>query len=218
MQMKKKQVKLTAITPDGTSIGIPPHYWSELAQSDIKDLCRRAGVGVHQRYNTIICMPMFHTQVEIDLARQTVICQDSKLQQTLDIGLLELIVLVYLLNATEVSIGGRPIGVQELKSAHFFQGPHTLMTEPLIERFGNHPERLLATGKGLGAEVLGLADAAIKVWPLPRIPLSYLLWAGDEEFDAQLSFMFDPTIEQHFAADGIWGLVNMTSQCLLADP
>ena len=212
------QVKASALTPDGTSIEIPPQYWEELAGMEIDAICRRAGQGVRHSRDNSIHIPLFHTHVDVDLEQKYVICHDEALQHSLDKGLLELLLLVYLQNAADVPLGGESIGVKELKSAHFFQGPHTLMSDPLIERFGGQPERLIASGKRLGGEALELADAAIKLWPLPRIPLTYLLWAGDEEFSAQLSFLFDPSIERHLAADGIWGLVNMTSNCLLAVP
>ena len=43
----------------------------------------------------------------------------------------------------------------------------------------------------------------------------YLLWRGDEEFEPQLSVLFDRSIEDPLAADAIWGLVNLVSDFLL---
>ncbi|MBW1838075.1 MAG: DUF3786 domain-containing protein, partial [Deltaproteobacteria bacterium] len=56
---------------------------------------------------------------------------------------------------------------------------------------------------------------AYKLSPLPKIPLYYLLWEGDEEFQPHLSILFDRSIESHLSADAIWGLVNLVSIRLL---
>ena len=60
-----------------------------------------------------------------------------------------------------------------------------------------------------------MADAAFRFLPFPKIPLYYLLWDGDDEFAADLNILFDRSIEQHFNADAIWGLVNLVSDMLL---
>ncbi len=62
---------------------------------------------------------------------------------------------------------------------------------------------------------MDLADAAYRLTPLPKIPLYYLLWEGDEEFKPNLSILFDRSIERHLSADAIWGLVILVSDALL---
>jgi hypothetical protein len=51
--------------------------------------------------------------------------------------------------------------------------------------------------------------------PFPKIPLYYVLWAGDEEFEASLSILFDKSIERHLSADAIWGVVAWVSDALV---
>jgi hypothetical protein len=51
-------------------------------------------------------------------------------------------------------------------------------------------------------------------WPFPRIPIYYLLWIGDEEFEASIKILLDRSLEAHFAADATWGLPNFVSYCL----
>ena len=63
-----------------------------------------------------------------------------------------------------------------------------------------------------------LADAAYKFEALPKIPLHYLFWKGDEEFNPRLSVLFDRSIEYHLAADIIWGLVTLVSDAILSVP
>jgi hypothetical protein len=90
-----------------------------------------------------------------------------------------------------------------------------LKKKTLLARFGGKPADLKKAGLQYGASILDLADAAICLTPFPKIPLYYLLWAGDEEFSASLSILFDRSIEHHLSADAIWGIVTWVSDALV---
>jgi hypothetical protein len=110
------------------------------------------------------------------------------------------------------------VSVKELKSAHFFTGPHALKIKPLLDCYGNNLDRFSEAAERARGEVLDLADIAYRFQAFPRVPLYYLLWKGDEEFKPRLSILFDRSIEHHLAADAIWGLVNLVSDVLLSFP
>ena len=67
-------------------------------------------------------------------------------------------------------------------------------------------------------EPLDLADAAFKLLPLPRVPLYYLFWWGDEEFPPLFKVLCHRAIETYFSASGIWFLVNLVCTNLLQGP
>ena len=110
------------------------------------------------------------------------------------------------------------VSPNELKTGHFFRGPHELKTQPLLVRYGNDLEGFKKAAEFAGGEELGLADAAYRFEALPKIPLHYLFWKGDEEFGPRLSVLFDRSIEYHLAADMIWGLVTLVSESILSLP
>jgi hypothetical protein len=112
------------------------------------------------------------------------------------------------------------VSVKELKTAHFFQGPHELNVggcswNALVEiRKGSR-----RAAKSLGGESQNLAaDAAYRIPAFPKVPLYYLLWEGDDEFEPRLSVLFDRSIESHLSADAIWGLVALVSEALGQGP
>ena len=74
-----------------------------------------------------------------------------------------------------------------------------------------------AVARRLGATPLDMADAAFRLLPLPKVPLYYLLWEGDEEFRPNLKILFDRSVEKHLSADAIWGLVNLVSDEILLE-
>jgi len=136
-------------------------------------------------------------------------------REKIDHPLLELVILVYLLNVAPDLISREMVSANDLKDAHFFQGPHVLKVAPLLERYGRDLDGFKKASENLGGELLDMADAAYRFSALPKIPLYYLLWEGDDEFQPHLSILFDRSIERHLSADAIWGLVNLVSNKLL---
>jgi hypothetical protein len=95
------------------------------------------------------------------------------------------------------------------------KGFHALKTAPVLERFGADLQGFKRAAERLGGNSVEMADAAFRFSPLPKIPVYYLLWEADETFAPNLSILFDRSIEEHFPADAVWGVVNFISDCLL---
>jgi hypothetical protein len=133
-----------------------------------------------------------------------------------DDPLLELVTVVYLNRVERLyPVGKEIVGVKDLKEAHFFQGPHALRVDPLIQRYGEDLEGFKEAAQFLEGRPVDLADAAYQLFPFPRVPLYYLFWLGDDEFEPRVSVLFDRSIEAVFSADVIWGLVNRVTTALL---
>ena len=112
-------------------------------------------------------------------------------------------------------LGGTSSG-HDISHAHFFWGPHELKTAPLAERFGEDPQGFGRAAAAMGGKpVTGLADAAFQLPAFPRVPVTYLLWLGDEDFPAEVGVLFDRSIEHHLSADGIYGTVVLVSDAIL---
>jgi hypothetical protein len=130
---------------------------------------------------------------------------------------LTLFLLHYLLGTRETSLVGKRVSEKELKGGEmFFRGPHTLPVKGIIERFGKDPQGLIDRGLKLGGKRVELGDASIELKAAPKIPVTYVLWAEDEEFPASASILFDPTIEEFLPLDIIYGAAILLSHRLLA--
>ena len=68
----------------------------------------------------------------------------------------------------------------------FFRASHELPLPKIAEKFDNNLEKFLEKGKKLGGEKVDYGDAAIKLDLLPRVPLIFVLWKKDEEFESQV--------------------------------
>lgn len=213
MQEPRRRESPPARTPSGDIVKVPVQHWEDLDKRDPEALCKRALAKNYPPAGFIL--PFLKEYFLVDKQRRCLCRQGPGEWERMDSPLLELVSLVYLLNATPEPLGKRTISVKELKSAHFFRGPHELRVRPVLERYGNDLEGFKRAAEELGGESLDLADAAYKFWVFPKVPLCYLLWEGDQEFSPSLSILFDRSIEQHLAPDAIWGLVNLVSDILL---
>jgi hypothetical protein len=197
------------------AVNVPLRYWNELKQRDLKKLCENAGAKAFPPKSLV--MPFLGREIQVDRVDRCLRLLKQDKWERMDYPLLELLFLVYLLNAGPDSLSHEMISVQELKDSHFFQGPHEIKIGPLVERYGYDPNRFKKAAESLGGEAQDLADVAYKIPAFPKVPLYYLLWEGDDEFEPRLSILFDRSVEKHLQADAIWGLVNVVAEALLRE-
>jgi len=217
MQQRRLKEKPPAFAPNGSSINVAADYWDQLQEKDITALC-----------NLTLFNPFSSGQVLFHFLREDVMVdiENRCLKRPGDTGwkitndpLLELVTVMYLMNVNAIHPIGRDIvGVKDLKEGHFFQGPHALKTDPLLKSYGHDLKGFCRAAEYLEGDARDMADAAYRLMPFPRVHLYYLLWGGDEEFEPQMTVLFDRSIEKVFAADAIWALVNRVSTALLEGP
>ncbi len=214
MQIKGRLETLPSQTATNERITVPLSHWNDLSKRDISKLCRT--VLAKRTTSGAIQLRFLKDELRIDLKRHCIYrLQKANWKKTND-PYLELICLVYLLNAGDNRLLNEMVGANDLKDAHFFQGPHALRTDALVKQFGKHINGFKQAAEALGGRPVALADAAYILFPFQNIPLYYLLWEGDVEFEPGFSILFDRSIESHLPADAIWGLINWVSRRLLS--
>jgi hypothetical protein len=213
MQKRRRKENLPARAPYGGVVTVPGFYWDDLIKMNLVSLCE-ASEAIPDPPSGLV-LKALNLDIRIDMAKRCLQVNQKDGWKSFDDPYLELMTLVYLLNVKHNGVQGEMVGVQDLKDAHFFQGPHALRKNSILARFGEHPEELKLAGERLGGSILDIADAAICLRPFPKIPIYYVLWTGDEEFSANLSILFDKSIERHLSADAIWGVVAWVSDTLI---
>jgi len=127
----------------------------------------------------------------------------------------QLCILAYLINAQDLSLASKFAKPETLPGGQFFfRGHHSLPTAKLEEAFGWCLERLYEVGEQFGAKRCEFGDASIELYILPRIPLTMIVWAGDDEFPARASILFDQTAASHLPLDALGTAVNLAVEAL----
>ena len=214
MQKRRRKKIAPAFAPDNTWVSVDPNFWDELQKKDLNFLCNLTlfdPVSDHQ-----LSFRFLNEIILVDLKQRCLKRSGVNAGEKTDDPLLELVTVLYLASVSDIyPIGKDIVGAKDLKEGHFFQGPHALKVDALIERYGHDLAGFAQAAEHLQGESLDMADAAYKFLPFPRIPLYYLLWQGDHEFQPRITVLFDRSIEKVFAADAIWGLVTRVSSSLL---
>ncbi|MBF0101716.1 MAG: DUF3786 domain-containing protein [Desulfobacterales bacterium] len=194
-----------------TSIYVPPEYWKQLKAMDREKLVSNSKAMMLKEGNLVL--QFLNHLLYINLDESRILYENNS--QPLDNPLIELLTLVYLLNVTSDTVESTLIGVNELKTAHFFTGPHEFNIHELTRRYGYDLDGFKHAATQIGGIYTPMADVAFIFDVFPKIPIYYLLWLGDEEFQPRITLLFDKSIEKHLSADAIWGIVHIISEILL---
>lgn len=214
MQARRRKQLPPAFAPNKRPVDIPVHFWDDLQKKDLNTLCNLTLFNRVSRDQMIF--HFLNEDVLIDFTARCLKRDKGRGWEAEPDPLLELVTVLYLNNVKMLDPLGKDIvGVKDLKEAHFFQGPHALRTQPLIKRYGRDIDGFKDAANYLEGRPVDMADAAYQLFPFPRVPVYFLFWQGDAEFDPRISVLFDRSIEEIFAADGIWGLVNRVATALL---
>lgn len=111
----------------------------------------------------------------------------------------------YLAVARDIGIAERLVRPEDMKDGRqFFKGTHELPLADIARKYGSDKELFLRRAIELGGRPLGFGDASVELFPLPRIPLTLILWLEDEEFPARADVLFDASAEQQVPIDIVW--------------
>ena len=211
MQARRRQ-NPQKISPDQPDT-IPEAFWADLAATDSAAVAARAGLYIDA--SQAIVLPFLATRLRICPATRSVSRFTAQGWQPEADPLVQLMAFAYLRHASHAELSGDRVGVSDLRTAAFFKGPHALPTAMLADRFGADPDGFARAAGGLGAVAVPLADRAFRLLPFPKVPIYFLLWVADSEFPAQMSVLFDRSIEAHLPADAIWGTVTLVARWLI---
>jgi hypothetical protein len=123
----------------------------------------------------------------------------------------------YLVQAMEIEPIGKHLKPESLKGGEvFFRGTHKLPLGGIAHKFGSDRDGFLDKANALEGKALGaFGDAAVELYPLPRVPVTLILWLMDEEFAPRADLLFDSTCEIHLPLDIIWSVAMFSVLTML---
>ena len=188
----------------------------ELAEiRDLKEQCRRCDAQYLDSREAIIIeylhkphllsIPDF--KVSLDGSTEEVPLKDK------------ILILHYLIQAKGTPLTKKMIAYKELpEGANYFPTFYQRAVRPLVQHFGNEPQRLLDAAKNLGGHEADHGDVSITINAFTRVPVTLLLWRGDDEFPPEGNILFDSTISEYLSPEDINVLcetiVGRLAQCV----
>ena len=129
---------------------------------------------------------------------------------------LAILLLLYLTEAGGRVVEGRWIAFEQISGgAGYIASFRGRVVAPLLRTFGQRPEALLEAAVGLDGASLDMGDAAVVLQALPRIPIAFVLWCGDDEFTPSASVVFDASIEGYLDAEAVTVLAELATRRMI---
>jgi hypothetical protein len=189
--------------------------WEQLEKLNGTETARRAKcqyLTSPERYT----VPLLNTEYIVHLSQRTILPAPSDSPQKPAGFLEQLCLLAYLINARDLPLAGKLCKAEMLPGGQFFfRGLHSLPVAKLQTTFGNQPASLHAASQRLAAERCAFGDVSIRLFVLPRLPLTFVIWGRCEEFDARASILFDKSAGEQLPLDALLAAVNVTVQVLV---
>jgi hypothetical protein len=186
--------------------------WQQLLELDGQKTAQRAKCRYLPNPERYI-IPLLNSEYIVNLPEKKVLfagrSSDAEFAE-------ELCILTYLINSQDLPVANKLSAAEALPEGQFFfRGPHKLSTEKLEEVFGQCPERLYEVTDEFGAKRREFGDASIELYVLPRVPLTIVIWQGDEEFGSRASILFDETAAAQLPLDALLAAVNLAIKALV---
>ncbi len=186
---------------------------------DIEQQCLRSGT----RYQVIdsqkiIILEYLNQSYQIVLPDIDVSLIDSKQEVPIRDRVL---ILHYFTRAKGIPLTNRVIAYKELpEGINYFPTFSKRAIKPLLDHFSREPYRLVDVAEKLGGRRADYGDVAVTIDAFSRVPVTLVLWQGDEEFAPEGSILFDSTIPDYLSTEDItvlcetisWRLVRYLKQ------
>jgi hypothetical protein len=130
----------------------------------------------------------------------------------------KILILHYFTRAKGTALSNKTITYKELRDGiNYFDVFATRTIKPLVSFFSKEPGELLKTAEALGGRKADYGDTAVTINAFSQVPVTIVLWQGDEEFAPEGSILFDSTISDYLTNDDIhtlcenitWKLVRL---------
>ncbi len=160
----------------------------KLASKEPEEIARNAGI-VYNRETKLFTVHYLGENYLIAYPDGSVRFADKEEEVSITVKIL---ILHYLINANGAPLQNRWVSFKELPDGAIYIEPFTRRTiKPMLKLFADKQKEFIQLAQTLGAKVEDLGDVGVTIYPFPRVPITYVIWRGDDEFPASGNILFD---------------------------
>jgi hypothetical protein len=174
----------------------------QLAEADLEQQCRNSGAN-YQRIDArpLVTLDYLNHSYQISLPEIEISLAGSDEEVPLKDKIL---LLHYLLQAKGTPLAAKTITYKELpEGIVYFRTFHKRAIKPIVEHFGDNPSKLLGAAREMGGEKADYGDAAVTIDTFKNVPITFVLWRGDEEFPPEGSILFNANVTDYLSIEDI---------------
>jgi hypothetical protein len=172
-----------------------------LSDGNIPEKLFRAGLRYDERGDNIrIFVPFFNETIILTLP-SAAFSGEAGTNVTL---VARIIILHYINSASGIPFAGEKIAYGDIPACMHY-GPvfDKRVLKPLVRAFGYDKYAFKEAGKLTGAREEEFGDASFTLFAFPKVPITFILWEGDEEFPPRAKALFDPSVTGYLPLEDI---------------
>ena len=184
-----------------------------LVESDYARQCAHAGLKcVQEAGHTTIEVPYFDEIITIHIPQFS-----FESSRNANVTLVTRIILLhYINNALGVPLSGEKVAYGDLPSCMHYEPVFAKrVLKPLQNAFGYDKYTFLEAGLALGGKEEEYGDSSFTLFAFPKVPITFILWEGDEEFPPSVKALFDPSITGYLPLEDIVVIAKLAASRVL---
>jgi len=167
--------------------------------SDIQEQCRKSGaryIGPNEIVINYLNQPYHITLPDVEI-----LLEDSDVEVPLKDKIL---ILHYFTLAKDIPATGILITYKQLLGGiSYFPAFSQRTIAPFVNHFGKNPELLIKAAAKLGGRETDYGDVSVTVNAFDHVPITLVLWRGDEELAPNGNVLFDANISDYLSTEDV---------------
>ncbi|PIU65714.1 MAG: hypothetical protein COS84_06565 [Armatimonadetes bacterium CG07_land_8_20_14_0_80_40_9] len=170
----------------------------ELRKADLKEQCFKSG-AVYE--DSCITIKFLNQPYRIHLPEIEVSYEGKREEIPIKHKIL---ILHYLDLAKGTALLGKWITFRDVPSGNFYYPTFLkIAINPYVQAFGRKIELLEKVALGFSAKRRDYGDLSMTISIFPYLPVTFVLWKGDEEFPPSGNILFDSTVADYLPTEDI---------------
>jgi hypothetical protein len=169
--------------------------WEDLIHLDSKNIAKNSLAGYDGRTFTLTVLDEV---VEVD-KWEGLVTSTARHDK-----FFEILVLHYLIGCHAGGPDGELVLFRQLKGGDAYNDTfHRRVNDRLAKAFGEDPEALARAGGRLNGTKRSKGNASVELLLFPKVPVTVIVWRGDEEVPASSTILFDRSIGGIFPTEDV---------------
>lgn len=167
--------------------------------SDIEEQCRKSGARYLEPHEIVI--NYLNQPYHIMFPDGKILLENSGLEAPLRDKIL---ILHYFTGAKGTPATGKLIAYKQLPGGiSYFPAFSQRAIAPFVNHFGKSPELLIKAAAKLGGREADYGDVSVTVNAFDHVPITLVLWRGDEELAPNGNILFDANISDYLFTEDV---------------
>ncbi len=186
---------------------------NDLIASDHEQKCADAGLKCTQEgHKTIIEVPYFDEIITMNIPR----CSFESSKKTNVTLVTKIIILHYINSASGIPLAGERVAYGDIPQCMHYEPVFAKrVLKPLQNAFRYDKYAFLEAGTALGGKKEEYGDASFTLFAFPKIPITFIIWEGDEEFPPSAKALFDPSVTGYLPLEDIVVIAKLAASRIL---